>query len=503
MGVSSYSRLGMNRQARRRHLQMQQRRRTHLTHKMSRVRRNTKKVGPVSTARPTPPPKADRLGVNAARRNPQLREGNLRELASGRRTDVGSRSSRSMSSSHSAQKTSVPGHGTALVVAPVTALAVKSVPPDQSVSPRVIPAKAASASALGSLSWPWRLSLYGLRLLISGVGLATIVGTVLAILHPEQKVAFTDVLVPEATTAEAVAESTPESSPPSVLEGQPGRVPQLIPGQELTDVKAEVEALATSQEGLTLGAFFYSLDTGHFVDIAGNQSFPAASTIKIPILIAFFQAVDAGQVRLDEPLVMRPDLIASEAGAIQYDPPNSEYPALEIADLMITISDNTATNMLIDRLGGAAALNQRFQGWGMQHTTINALLPDLEGTNTVSPQDLATLFLRLGEGELLSEPSRNQALDIMSRTVTNTLLPQGLEEGATIAHKTGDIGSVVGDAGLIQTANGQRYVAAALVTRPHNDSRAQELIRQVSRITYARFNQSPLQSPVSPASPVD
>ncbi|NCJ05707.1 serine hydrolase [Synechococcales cyanobacterium C] len=277
-----------------------------------------------------------------------------------------------------------------------------------------------------------------------------------------------------------------------------GQVLQLSADQELADVKAEVETLAAAQSGLTPGAFFYSLDTGHFLNLSGDRVFSAASTIKIPILIAFFQAVDAGQVRLDESLVMRPDLIASEAGSIQYDPPNSEYPALEIADLMITISDNTATNMLIDRLGGAAALNQRFQSWGLQHTKIENLLPDLEGTNLVSPMDLATVFLRLGEGELLSEASRTKALEIMSRTVTNTLLPQGLGEGASIAHKTGDIGSVVGDAGLISTPNGQTYAAAVLVARPHNDSRAQELIRQISRITYTRFSQIPPQPTVPP-----
>ncbi|NJM77207.1 MAG: serine hydrolase, partial [Acaryochloridaceae cyanobacterium RU_4_10] len=85
---------------------------------------------------------------------------------------------------------------------------------------------------------------------------------------------------------------------------------------------------------------------------------------------------------------------------------------------------------------------------------------------------------------------------------TDTLLPQGLGKGATIAHKTGDIGSVVGDAGLIEIPNGQRYVATVMVKRPHNDPRAQELIRQISRVTYQALSQPiPKASPAAIANP--
>lgn len=112
--------------------------------------------------------------------------------------------------------------------------------------------------------------------------------------------------------------------------------------------------LIASQSELTAGVFFYNPDTGAYLNLGGDEVFSAASTIKIPVLVALFQEVDAGQIRLNEPLVMRPDLIASEAGVIQYQPPGTKFSALEIADLMITISDNTATNMLIDRLGGGS-----------------------------------------------------------------------------------------------------------------------------------------------------
>ncbi|NJL40395.1 MAG: serine hydrolase [Leptolyngbyaceae cyanobacterium SM1_4_3] len=86
--------------------------------------------------------------------------------------------------------------------------------------------------------------------------------------------------------------------------------------------------------------------------------------------------------------------------------------------------------------------------------------------------------------------SRDRLLEIMRRTETNTLLPAGLGEGAIVAHKTGDIESLVGDVGVIDMPSGRRYLAAVMVRRPTNDERAQELIREISRATYEYLNQA-------------
>jgi beta-lactamase class A len=75
-----------------------------------------------------------------------------------------------------------------------------------------------------------------------------------------------------------------------------------------------------------------------------------------------------------------------------------------------------------------------------------------------------------------------------------------LGAGATIAHKTGDIGSLVGDVGLVDMPNGKRYVAVAMVKRPHNNSEAKELIRQISRAVYQQFSQ-PIANEVMPTTP--
>lgn len=230
--------------------------------------------------------------------------------------------------------------------------------------------------------------------------------------------------------------------------------------------------------------FFLDMETGNYLDINGDRIFPAASTIKLPILVAFFQDLDAGKVSLNETLVMRRSLITNGSGTMQYKKAGTKFTALETVTKMVTISDNTATNMIIDRLGGIAKLNQRFRSWGLKDTVIRHLLADLKGTNTTSSQDMVKLLALLAQKKLVSEPSRQQLLDILRRTTTKTLLPAGLGSGAVIANKTGDIGFLVGDAGIIDMPNGKRYLAAIFVRRPYKDPKVRSFVSQISRLVY-------------------
>lgn len=318
--------------------------------------------------------------------------------------------------------------------------------------------------------------LYALRLLIMGVGISAIAGTVLSNLNPtisrtkDMPIMSMQMMPPQATEAMATAG-------------------ELKLSQEIMPLKTVVQQLAAKHPQLLPGVFFVDLGTGNYVELNGESTFSSASMIKFPILVAFFQDVDAGKIRLDEQLTVKKELIGGGSGDLQYKPVGTKLSALSTAIKMITISDNTATNMLIDRLGGAAALNQRFSSWGLTVTQIHNPLPDLSGTNTTSPRDLAQLMAAVEQGHLILVKSRDRLLDIMRHTTIVTLLPKGLGEGATIAHKTGDIGSMVGDVGLVDMPSGKRYIAVAMVKRPFNDEQAKELIRSFSRAAYQQFSE--------------
>ena len=321
------------------------------------------------------------------------------------------------------------------------------------------------------------LGLTILRLLILGVGLGAIAGTVLA--RVDSKHSRIMGILPEVSQSLVPVKSQ-----------LMGVKSALTLEQEIMPLKEKLTTLVAPYPQLQPGAFFVDLDNGNYVDFGGEVPFSAASTIKIPVLVAFLQAVDAGEIQLDEALTLTPELVAGGSGDMQYQEPGKQFSALETATKMITISDNTATNMIIERLGGAEVLNQQFQDWGLKDTVINSPLPDLEGTNITSPKDLAQVMALVEKGELISLRSRDRFLQIMGGTVTNTLLPQGLEAGATIAHKTGDIGSVLGDAGIIDMPSGKRYLATVMVKRPHNDPQAKPLIQEISKTVYQHLKWS-------------
>lgn len=338
---------------------------------------------------------------------------------------------------------------------------------------------------------------YLVRLLILGIGVGAIVGTVISIWNPGLRSPATDQAASSAAKPAQNALSAP--SQPAVMQAN---VASVRIGREMTDVVAKVTPLTRNLTDLVPGAFVIDVDNGDYFSFNGNATFSSASMIKLPILIAFFQDVDAGKVKLDEMLILQQADVAEGSGDMQYAGVGSQYSALETATNMIITSDNTATNMIIRRLGGIQVLNQRFRQWGLQQTLLRNLLPDLEGSNTTSPKELSSLMILLNDGKLITMKSRDRAFDIMRRTVTDTLLPSVLSPGSTIAHKTGDIGSMVGDVGVVDLPSGRRYAITTMVKRPHNDPRAQDLIRQIAAVVYEHFGGQPVLPPSPTPTPM-
>ena len=310
---------------------------------------------------------------------------------------------------------------------------------------------------------------------IIAVGISTILGTIVSLATFETAARETN---PVAT--QTASDSQSNSRLDSLFE-----IASL--GKEIVPLKQSLQQLAGQYSDIEPKVFVVDLDTKAFVSIEGEEVIASASTIKLPILVAFFQDVDGGKISLEERLIMTEDSIGGGSGTMQYQEPGTRFSALETASKMMTVSDNTATNMLIERMGGMEKLNQRFMTMGLKATRLRNLLPDLTGTNTTTAEDLGNLLAKIDRGELISLRSRDRLLYIMRNLVRNTLLPVGLEPGAIIAHKTGDIKSVLGDVGIIDMPNGKRYIASVLVKRPDNAPQAKEYIQKASGIVYQYF----------------
>ena len=337
----------------------------------------------------------------------------------------------------------------------------------------------------GSGSWGQPLRLV-LRLLVMGIGLGVIAGTALKLLAP--RLASGAINAPRALPATA-----------SPLQALPQGLPlgRFEPHLELTGLSQAWARLAAVHKDLKASGFVLVLDDGRFAQLRSNDPMPAASSIKTPVLLAAMEDLDRGLVRWNEPLTLTKEVVGGGAGWMGGSPLGTRFPVYEAAAEMIRVSDNTATNLLIKRLGGKAKVDARFRSLGLTATKVNNWLPDLGGTNTTSSRDLARTIALVETGERLSPRARDLFREVMGRTVTRTLIPAGVlrgvtgsstyppdgelrAKGITVLNKTGDIGIAYADGALIELPNGQRAVAAFMVKGPFNDPRSTELIRSMA-----------------------
>ncbi len=255
----------------------------------------------------------------------------------------------------------------------------------------------------------------------------------------------------------------------------------LALGKQNLGLQQQIQALAAQYPNLELHLLVKNLADGGYVDLGASQAVAGASTIKIPIAVALLQQVDQGKIKLEEQLVLKKSAIAAGSGTMSSMALGSKVTVREALQASITISDNTATNLLIERLGGSEKLNLQWRSWGLVTTTLRSPLPDFTGTNQVSGRELAMVLQQLEKGNLLSPTGRQTALEIFRQTKRNHLLPAGLNDPkAKVAHKTGELDNLLADAGLIELADGKKYIVVALVKRNANNDRAGELIRQVA-----------------------
>jgi len=327
-----------------------------------------------------------------------------------------------------------------------------------------------------------------LRLLVMGAGLGVIAGTSLRLLAPR--------LALGASSQAPRSEPAPGFGATTAGPSAAAQLGRFEPRTELVALSKRWQQLAAVHKDLTASGFLLVLDDGRFAQLQSDLPLPAASSIKTPILLLALEALDAGQLRWGEPLAMTKEVVGGGAGWMASRPVGTRFPVFEAATEMIRVSDNTATNLLIKRLGGEQAVNQRFAAQGLAATVVNNWLPDLEGTNTTSARDLARAIALVDIGDKLSPRGRDLFREIMGTSRTNTLIPLGLLQGLgrdgadpdaelrsfgiTAYNKTGDIGIAYADGALVQLPTGQRAVLAIMVKGPFNDPRSTDLIRAMA-----------------------
>lgn len=249
-------------------------------------------------------------------------------------------------------------------------------------------------------------------------------------------------------------------------------------------MEAQLKKLMLQYPSIDASVFVWDYDSGKYVDLKASQPYSAASIIKIPILIRLFKSIEANQLTIYDEMTLTEYYRSSGSGDMQYKQAGTKYTVDQLARLMITQSDNTATNMIMSAIGAMPDVNGGIRSWGLKNTYVNNWLPDLEGTNYTTAKDLATMLYNLDNPGFLNINSREYIVDYMSHVENNRLIQAGLGQGALFVHKTGDIGKMLGDAGIVFTPAGKKYICVILANRPYDSPLGKDFIQKASKLIY-------------------
>ncbi len=204
--------------------------------------------------------------------------------------------------------------------------------------------------------------------------------------------------------------------------------------------------------GATAGVFIGSVDTGRSIAAINNdERFPLMSVFKFPIALAVLKRVEQGSLQLGESIDVSPsqyDPGTWSPALAQHHPQGGKFTLHELLRVMMTVSDNNACDLLLDLVGGPAAVQQNLNDWGLEGISIRVSEREMRADharyldNAASPGDIARLLAAFYRGEILNQQMTIYLLDIMAQTQTGAeRIVAGLPPNAVFMHKTGSSGT--------------------------------------------------------------
>jgi beta-lactamase class A len=260
----------------------------------------------------------------------------------------------------------------------------------------------------------------------------------------------------------------------------------------LADLNAKLQrdlnAAAAAHDGV-MGICVKDLTSGHIFSVNGGAIFPQASSIKIPILIELLRQAQAGKLNLSERVEIHRAGLVGGSGVLQFFSDGGSTLSLhDLAVLMIVLSDNSATNLLINRVG-MDSVNSLLDSLGLHQTRLMRKMIDIpaeraDRENHSTPREMATLLELLNAGKILDPAHTQTALEILEYP-KDSPLRAGIPEDVTVAEKPGSLNGAQCDTGIVFLA-GRPYVISVMTTFNPTDGDAD--ITAVSRRVFTYFD---------------
>jgi beta-lactamase class A len=235
--------------------------------------------------------------------------------------------------------------------------------------------------------------------------------------------------------------------------------------------------------------FARNLDSGKTIGIREDALVRTASTIKLPIVVAVFQAVADGKATWDEALPLTAEDIVSGSGVLREFSPGASHRLRDLANLMIVVSDNTATNLILDRLS-ADYVNEVMDGLGLPKTRVlrkilgdgRDLKPQASGHSKAglleanrrfgigvsTPREMVALLEKLERGEVVSAEASRGIMAILKRQQYKDGIGRGFP-GRMVASKSGSLDALRSDVGVVYSDGGRIAIAVTVDDMPKPD----------------------------------
>ena len=258
--------------------------------------------------------------------------------------------------------------------------------------------------------------------------------------------------------------------------------------EESKDIIEQIEFIVNNEINKSSGTYsvaFKDFNTGKSTSI-NNSKTKSASTIKIFIIIELYNQVRDGKIDLNQVITITKDMIVGGAGIIQNNPVGSTYTINELMNLMMTKSDNTATNIIMD-IVGIKNINTTISNLGCRSTALNRKMMDFNAINNgldnyTSVTDLLNVLDKLYNSNCVGSGYDEKIIDIMKQHQLKTKIPSKLPSNVVVAHKSGELGGVENDAGIVFTSKGA-YILS-ITSREGGNSQEITTISNISKRIY-------------------
>jgi beta-lactamase class A len=285
----------------------------------------------------------------------------------------------------------------------------------------------------------------------------------------------------------------------ALLPGSPSRAASVAAQDaRLAAAIPSVEA-AIAKSGADVAVAFRSLDGRSSWFVRADEPFHAASTMKVPVLIELYHQARQGKLRLEDTLVIRNQFsslvdgsaysldASDDSEADLYRAVGSTRTLAQLSELMITVSSNLATNLLIERLG-VDNIQRGVHALGADGMKVLRGVEDTKAfqaglNNTTTARALARLLQAIAAGEAVDGASSRAMSAILERQTFNDGIPAGLPPGTRVAHKTGDITRIQHDAAIVYAP--RPFVLVVLTRGIAEQKESYALIAGITRQIYA------------------